>query len=84
MRCTLFSALFQNATNDACDGHPRNSDQLPEGITGFNQLALGRSWLKLREYFVTEYAELEKTQKDHGVQLLVLHRTVPKSHTSCA
>lgn len=36
--------------------HPRNADQLPEGITGFNQLALSRSWLKLKEYFATEYA----------------------------
>lgn len=63
--------------------HPRYVDQLPEGITGFNQLALGRSWLKLREYFVTKCAELEKAQKNHGIKLLALHRIIPKSHTTC-
>ncbi|KAJ7404746.1 hypothetical protein BTVI_71017 [Pitangus sulphuratus] len=32
---------------------------------------------------ITEYAELEGNHKDHGVQLLALHRTIPKSHTAC-
>lgn len=29
---------------------------------------------------IIEYSELEGTCKDHGVQLLVLHRITPKIH----
>ena len=32
---------------------------------------------------IIEYAELEGTFKDHQIQLLALHRTIPKSHTMC-
>ncbi|RLV83760.1 hypothetical protein DV515_00016337 [Chloebia gouldiae] len=34
-----------------------------------------------QNYRITEYAHLEGTHKDHQVQLLALHRTIPKSHT---
>lgn len=32
---------------------------------------------------ILEYPELEGTHQDHQIQLLALHKTIPKNHTLC-
>ncbi|KAJ7402023.1 hypothetical protein BTVI_90208 [Pitangus sulphuratus] len=52
--------------------------------------AWARCWLMFNQlvtsipqsfHRITEHSELEGTHKDHRVQLLALHRTIPKSNT---
>ena len=59
----------------------RNTDRLPEGNTGFNPLALGRSWLKQRKYYVSPVLkELRSGGNVLGTTFLFIVREGPLLH----
>lgn len=63
--------------------NPRNADRLPEGNTGFNQSALGRSWLKHSKYYVRPVLkELRNRGNSSETTFLFIAREGPLLHCS--